>query len=282
MMGLEAASGTKGIVTDFSLEGVTIQGAGNAQLEINDTSATNSDSTAITAIIDPQSPIVQVKTESTDGSGAVNTLTDAGGGPFNYLYGASGNDTLNGSSDSDMLNGGPGVDQINGNAGNDLIVYDSANNDIIDGGAGIDTVRIDLGAVTLSLAGSGTQTSGAGDTMGPAQNVFVDLTGKAITNVEIFLITEEAGTSSLAVDPNDNVGTTIKLNAADVINYSPTDSLTILGSPGDILQLNQSSAWVASAPVVDAQNQTTVTWNTTIGPAATVVVDAQVTVQQVV
>jgi Ca2+-binding RTX toxin-like protein len=264
-------------VTDFSLEGVSIQAAGNAQLELDDTSNTSSDSTALTAVLNPQDPIVQAKTLSTDGDANVDTITDVAAGTVNYLYGASGNDTLNGSADSDMLNGGPGLDHINGNAGNDLIVYDSVNNDVINGGLGIDTLRIDDGALALSLLGSGTQTAGAGDTMGPGQNVTVNLTGKAITNMEVILITEEAGTSSSANDPNDNVGTKVVLNAADVFNYSATHDLTVLGSPGDILELNAAGGWSApSAPVTDSQNQTMITYTAVNG--AVLHVDQQVTV----
>jgi hypothetical protein len=271
LVGLEAASGTKAIVTDLSLEGVSIQAAGNAQLELNDTAATNSTSTAITAIIDPQTGIIQAKTESTDGTAAGTTIADPTAATVNYLYGAGGNDTLNGSSDADVLNGGPGTDQINGNAGNDLIVYDSL--DIMNGGTGIDTVRIDQGALELSL------NHASGDplnTLGPTDNVIVDLRGKSISNVEILLITEEAGASTNAVDPNDNVGTTVQLNAADVFAYSATHDMTVLGSNGDVLQLNLAGGWVQGAQTTDGQNQTTVLY--TAGNGATLHVDQQVQV----
>jgi Ca2+-binding RTX toxin-like protein len=115
---LEASSGTKAQITAFSLEGDTIQGSGNAALEINNTSATNSDSTAITAIINPSDPppaiVVQAKTVSTDGDATAQTLTDVASNTLNYYFGADGNDTLNGSSDNDVLNGGGGRDTING------------------------------------------------------------------------------------------------------------------------------------------------------------------------
>ncbi len=119
---LEHTSGSKAIITDFSLEGETIQGGGNAQLEINNTSSTSSTSTAITAIIDTETSVVQGKTVSVDGSGSNNTLTDTTPDTLHYLFGADGSDTLNGSSGSDVLNGGGGLDTLNGNGGNDILV----------------------------------------------------------------------------------------------------------------------------------------------------------------
>jgi len=266
---LEASSGTKAQITEFSLEGVTIQGSGNAALEINNTSATNSDSTAITAIINPSDPppatLVQAKTESTDGDVTGQIMTDAGGGMLNYLFGADGNDTLNGSGDNDVLNGGGGRDTINGGAGNDLIVYDSVNNDIIDGGAGFDILRIDDGALALSMAGS----SFDSNTFGPANNFLVNLSGRAISNIEAILITEEAGTSTPNVDPNDNVGTTLQITAADILSYAPADhQLWILGSPGDVVQLGSVNDWVDTDPNIQGVQGTS--WQGTGGQVFTV------------
>ena len=249
---LEASSGTKAIVTDFSLEGVLIQGSGNAQLELNDTSATNSTSTAITAIVNPDNVatptydgvLVQAKTESTDGDAAGTTITDSLASTFNYLYGAGGGDTLIGSGGSDILNGGPGLDTLNGNGGNDILVYDSVNNDYIDGGLGFDILRVDAGALQLSLAGS----SNPLNTL--TVNPIVDLTGKNIHNIEAILITEEAGASTLATDPNDDIGTTLILRAQDVLNFTDSnDTLHVMGSPGDKLDLHTADIWIQGATV---------------------------------
>ncbi len=255
---LEASAGTKAIVTDFTLEGVTIQGAGNAQLEKDNVISTTSDSTAITAIINPNpSPVlVQAKTESIDGDENVNNYTDASPTTLNYYFGADGNETLTGSAGDDVLNGGGGVDTLLGGAGNDMLIYDSDNNDVINGGSNSadtavadgfaqedwDILRIDQGALALSFAGSGVNSN----TLGPANNVIVNLSGKAISNIEMILITEEAGQSTTATDPNDDVGTTLQISAADIFNYTDTDKeLYILGSPGDVVQIS-GSGWVDS------------------------------------
>ena len=236
---LEASSGTKGIVTAFTLEGATIQGSGNAQLEKDNTSSTAADSMAITAVIDPGTVApFQAKIESTDGDVNANPLTDPTSGTLNYLFGADGTDTLTGSGDSDVLNGGAGLDELIGGVGNDILVFDNVNNDDIDGGAGFDLLRVDDGALALSLLGSATQTT-INNTLGPGNNVLVDVTGKTIAGIEGILITEEAGTSTTATDPNDNVGTTVQLNVQDVLDYTDAaDDLWVLGSPGDVLQLN--------------------------------------------
>jgi T1SS-143 domain-containing protein len=262
----EASSGTKAIITDFALEGVTIQGSGNAQLEKDNTSSTSSDSTAITAIINPQDPIVQAKAESIDGDGNNNALTDSSPTTLTYYFGADGTDTLTGNSGADVLNGGGGADIVNGMAGNDIIVYDAL--DTINGGSNPldsaandafiqedwDILRIDDGALSLSLAGS----SSNANTLGPGDNVTVNLVGKAISNIEIILITEEAGQSTTAVDPNDNVGTTLQITAADVFNYTDADhELFIVGSPGDVVNLGSAASWVDNDGVTPGVQGTT-------------------------
>ena len=185
---------------------------------------------------------------STDGSNTGNTLTDTAANTLNYYYGADGADTLNGSNDRDVLNGGGGVDNLNGGGGNDILIYDGANNDVINGGTGFDILRIDDGALQLSQAGSGL----SNNTLGPANNVLVNLTGKAITNIEAILITEEAGASTAGIDINDDVGTTLNITAADILAYSDTDTLWILGNPGDVVQLGSASDWIdkSAAPGV--------------------------------
>ena len=274
---VEASSGTKAIVTDFSLEGVLIQGSGNAQLQLDNTSATNSTSTAFTAVINPDDATtpaydglsVQGKLVSTDGDELTNTLNaDADLGTVNYLFGAGGDDTLTGSDGVEILNGGAGHDTLNGLGGNDILVYDnSLLGDTIDGGAGFDLLRIDDGALALSLAGS----SNPLNPLGAGDNVTVNLSGKDIHNIEGVLITEEAGASTSGVDPNDNVGTTLVITAQDVFSYTDADHvLYVMGNPGDKLDIDLGSGagqW-STTGVPDAQgfiaytatvNSTTVT-----------------------
>jgi hypothetical protein len=202
---------------------------------------------------------MQPKTTSTDGNQNNNNLSDTTSNTLNYYFGADGNDILLGSADDDVLNGGGGRDTLNGLAGNDMLVYDSANNDIIDGGSNPldsarndafnqedwDILRVNDGALALSIGGSGFDTN----ILGPANNVFVDLTAKAISNIEIILITEEAGTSTLEVNPNDDVGTTLRITADDIFHYTDADhELWILGSPGDIVQLDSGGGWIDADP----------------------------------
>jgi hypothetical protein len=293
---LEASAGTKAIVTDFSLEGVVIQDKGNAQLEKNNTSATNSDSTAITAVIDPDNSIVQEKTESTDGDATANDLIDGTSGTVNYLFGADGNDTLTGSSGTDVLNGGGGADTLLGGAGNDILVWDKTDismnggsnagdtAEVINSNDDWDILRIDDGALALSIAGS----ANIANTL--TSNVLVDLTGKTnISNIEIILITEEAGQSTTATDPNDDIGTTLKLNAADVLTYTDADnSLWVLGSPGDVLQLDAGGGWIDANPGVaglqgvaqpaDSQGQVFVKYTSSLNPTLSLYVESDVQV----
>jgi hypothetical protein len=208
----------------------------------------------------------------------------------NYLFGADGNDTLTGSAGTDVLNGGGGADTLFGNAGNDILVWDDANAlmdggsnagdtaGVIDGNDDWDILRIDDGALALSI--DNTLTS----------NVLVDLTGKTnISNIEILLITEEAGQSTTGADPNDDIGTTLKLNAADVLTYTDADnSLWVLGSPGDVLQLDTGGGWIDANPGVaglqgvaqpaDSQGQVFVKYTSSLDPTLSLYVESDVQV----
>jgi hypothetical protein len=223
---------------------VIIQGGGNSALEKNDNDKTTSDSTAIVAAINPSDPppgsLVQSTALSIDGDQNGNTLTDTTATTLSYYFGANGADTLTGSSGSDVLNGGGGIDTLNGGAGNDLLVYDNASIDVINGGGDFDILRVDDGALQLSQAGSSLDSN----TLNSTNNVLVSLSNKAISNIEAILITEEAGASTLGTDPNDDVGTTLRLTAADVLDYTDADhELWILGSPGDVVDLGPASDW---------------------------------------
>jgi Ca2+-binding RTX toxin-like protein len=183
--------------------------------------------------------LVQSKTLSTDGTQIADNLTDTTATTINYYYGADGNDTLTGGAGSDVLNGGAGQDTVNGGAGDDILVYDA--DDTFNGGDGWDILRIDQGALKLTQLGSGVDTN----TLGSSDNVVVDLTNKNISNIEIILITEEAGTSTAGIDNNDDVGTTLNITAADILDYASADhKMWILGSPGDVVQLGSAGDWI--------------------------------------
>ncbi|TNE94281.1 MAG: hypothetical protein EP324_02065, partial [Gammaproteobacteria bacterium] len=275
LVSLEAVSGTKAIVTDFSLEGVVFQTTGTTQLEKTETTGKHVAVTGSMTIDNAPTPD-QGFTNSTDGTAAGEILNDPTPASYNYLYGASGGDTLNGSSDADILNGGNGQDTINGNGGNDIIVFDNANNDIIDGGDGFDLLRVDDGALALSLLGSNDDANTING------NILVHLEGKNISNIEGILITEEAGTSTPEVDPNDDIGTTITLSAQDVLDYTDDgNTLYILGSPGDEVDLDLvGEGWTqVGTDNSDPDGQSFAIWQASVGTeVATLMVESDVSV----
>ncbi|MEK7391140.1 MAG: Calx-beta domain-containing protein, partial [Fibrobacterota bacterium] len=175
VVSLEAAQGgTKTLVTEFNLEGVTIDPHGGTfpiQVDGEATGPGGDDiPTAFTAIIKPEDYatagndglLVQTQTESLDGDASNNTLNDPSLTQVNFLAGDAGNDTLNGGSGIDILNGGAGNDTLNGGDGNDILVYGLG--DAIHGGSGFDILRID----------------GLPDGGGPAINI----SGKVIDGIE--------------------------------------------------------------------------------------------------
>jgi hypothetical protein len=235
--------GHKVIVTDFNLEGISIEeAAGNIQLEREGTS---NKPDGITAIIQPTggaNPVTDI--DSTDGDQNNNNITDAGGNIFNFLYGAEGIDTLTGSGDRDVLNGGAGADVLQAGAGNDILVYDRLDT-TIDGGSGFDILRIDDGALYNVGALQG------GFAVPGITNATVDLFGKPITNIEAILLTEEDQPDALLgttlTDGKGTVPTTDDgLTAADVIAFTggsinsetgTANTLFVIGSDGDTVEL---------------------------------------------
>jgi hypothetical protein len=238
----ETTSFTNIIVTDFSLEGTDLNapgGSDNWQLRYDDNQGNGGGSrdVAYSGVFQPSTKTeVETDQPSVDGDSKGNSLTDPNAGGksgVDFQFGAGGADTLTGSDDTDILNGGNGIDQVNGKGGNDILVYDAEDVStvvgkdagFIDGGTGIDVLRIDDGALDIFFNGT--------------KNPVVDLRGADIRNIEIIGITEEA------VSKVDN-GTTLKLNAADVVNFSGdalgADTLYIVGNKGDKLQISNADA----------------------------------------
>ena len=209
VVGLEAASTDKVILTDLTIEGVPLfgqatgSGGGTFQMQL-DNGGGGSLPTGLVALVQPNTPpATQALVASTDGSAGDDsggTMTDTTSSTVNYLYGADGNDTLNGSSGSEILNGGAGADSVLGGDGNDILVYDGADT-MLDGGLGIDVLRIDNGAMALFLDSTLNQAA-------------VNLTGNTtIHGMEVLLITDDAEGSA-------SKGTTLTLTAQDVLNFT--------------------------------------------------------------
>lgn len=78
------------------------------------------------------------------------------------VYGRAGHDLLQGGRDDDLLHGGLGADTLNGAAGNDTLIG-GRGNDVMRGGIGSDTADYSgHGSVTVDLAISARQHTGAG------------------------------------------------------------------------------------------------------------------------
>ena len=263
--------------TNLGVEGVTINApSGNIQLDYGLNGSTNM---GMTTVIQPSTMTSVTGTYSNDGSSGNNTLPDAGGGPFNMLYGYDGNDTLNGSSDADILIGGDGVDKLNGGGGDDILVYNkndaSAGTDI-DGGTGFDILRVDDGALYNTSLQGGPSTNLAGANPEDILSATVDLTASTvdISNIEAILLTEDAVSDSA-------LGTTLKISAQDVLDMSATDTLYVIGSAGDKVDLAGDAAnWTdTGANVTSPGGQVFSTWSATIaGGTATLYVDDNVVV----
>jgi hypothetical protein len=250
--------GHKIIVTDFTLEGVTLDvSGGNIQIEHEDSSGK---AMGVYAQMSPNAGGTVIVGESIDGDSGNNTVPGTTG--QNYLYGGSGNDTLNGGNEDDVLNGGVGNDTLNGDAGNDVLVWNgglqtaagnTALGDHYHGGEGFDLLRVDQGALYNSTIGNKANIDFFPD---QASDTTVDLRGAHIDGMEGILITEEAVISGANQSGTDALGTKILLNASDVFNFSETDTLYVIGSKGDSVDLDNLSGsnvgtanWVAGGDV---------------------------------
>jgi Ca2+-binding RTX toxin-like protein len=117
----------------------------------------------------------------------------------NKLTGNAGADILNGGGGNDTLDGGSGNDRLLGGDGNDSLVWGTG--DRIDGGAGTDTLKMTSGNLNLAT-----------------------LANDRILNVETINMT----------GGGNNI---LTLTGDDVLDMSSTDTLKILGNPGDVLNL---------------------------------------------
>ncbi|TXH31771.1 MAG: hypothetical protein E6Q98_26430, partial [Rhodospirillaceae bacterium] len=227
-----AVDGHAVLITDMTVEGVTVVGQGTVQLNHD---ASSNKPVAITDVISPDTGTDQTGgyINSTDGNGSI---TDTDASHHNYLYGGTSGDTVAAGSGGDILNGGAGIDTLTGGKGDDLLVYGPG--DHINGNDGFDILRIDQGA----LYNTG-KFQGGWSVEPDIKDATVDLTGADIKNIESILITEEA-------KPDSSLGTTLKLSAQDVFNFTDADhSLYIVGSQGDKLDFDQAN-WTNTGQIV--------------------------------
>jgi T1SS-143 domain-containing protein len=286
--------GHKIIVTDFNLEGVTLDvSGGNIQIEHEDNSGKPM---GVYAQMSPNDGGTVIVTDSIDGTSGNNAAHNGTTGQ-DYLYGGAGNDTLNGNNDDDVLNGGVGNDTLNGDAGNDVLVWngglqtDASNpalGDTYHGGAGFDLLRIDQGALFNSTISGKTSIDFFPD---QASDATVDLRGAHADGIEGLLLTEEAVLSGSSQSGSPALGTKVLLNASDVFNFSDNDTLYVIGSKGDVVDIDNatgtntgSATWSSGAEVTPvAGGITFVTWTGTFTDAGgshsvTLYVDKDVTV----
>ena len=134
-----------------------------------------------------------------------NDGTDAPQSPFvagnDRVYGGAGNDTLVTAGGNDTLDGGSGNDRLQAGRGNDTL-YWQASDSLVDGGSGTDSLRLKSGSLDLTAIGNA-----------------------IIKDVESVNMTG-AGNNRLT------------LRAQDILDLSSsTDSLTVLGSAGDSVNI---------------------------------------------
>lgn len=129
-----------------------------------------------------------------DGGAGNDTMW--GGGGTDTLIGGTGNDQLFGENGNDLLDGGGGVDRLSGGNGDDTLVWSGAAA-LLAGDAGTDTLRVGGGNINLgSLAGI----------------------ASGIERIDI---------------ATDTAANAVTLAAADVLNFSSTHTLAIVGTTGD-------------------------------------------------
>ncbi|MEZ5832039.1 MAG: VWA domain-containing protein [Dongiaceae bacterium] len=172
------------------------------------------------------------------------------------LTGGDGNDTLFGGNGDDVLNGGAGIDNLSGGTGNDVL--DGGNDsdkDVLNGGIGEDTL-IWRGPDDVYGGGADlfdAKTGAAGDVLDVSGTSSVDFTGiddSTIDDIE-------------TVRMNGGAGTSVTLNAADVVNdfeggsfdpggsgsggaYDNAPVLRVDGDGGDTLNLWGGGWFVAT------------------------------------
>ncbi len=149
------------------------------------------------------------------------------------IYGAAdaGDDIYFGSANDDSLIGNVGANRLIGKQGNDILIGNGGA-DVMRGGEGDDVLAIsDLNFAVVDGGSSGTDTLRF-DVALTAD--FTTISDNRMVDIEVIDLTQDGGNSS------------ITLNLTDVLNLSSSttiaNTLTILGSAGDQVELNDISA----------------------------------------
>lgn len=143
-----------------------------------------------------------------------------GGADNDALYGQEGNDTLLGGAGNDALLGGNGDDTLRGGIGIDAL-SGGAGDDLLDGGDDSDADILDGGIGQDTLIWRGTE-----DTYGGGADVFDAATGNggdaldasAAAGIDFTMIDDNAIQDIETIRMNGGAGTSIALDAADVIS----------------------------------------------------------------
>jgi Ca2+-binding RTX toxin-like protein len=164
-----------------------------------------------------------------------------GGADDDEAAGDNGNDVLFGDGGNDILEGEAGNDTLNGGDGDDILAGGTGGNDIITGGDGVDLVSYydATGALSISLAVAGAQTTGNGGT-------------DTLTGIEAI----EGGdyNDTLTGDGADNV--LAGGDGNDVLNGGAGADLMIGGLGSDSYTLDNFGDQIAEA--VNAGNDTVI------------------------
>ncbi len=163
------------------------------------------------------------------GHGGDDTISGASGDDL--LYGGDGDDALSGASGHDVLYGGAGDDTLSAAAGDDVL-YGGSGDDTLDGASGADQLYGGAGDDLLIWHGSNAVVDGGAglDTL-VAAGADIDLSafGGTLTSVEAIELS------------GDGTGTSVLLDAQDVLDMSSSDTLTIAGDVGD--SVDAGSGW---------------------------------------
>ncbi len=189
--------------------------------------------------------------------GFIGNLALTGFAGNDTITGATGNDTLSGGDGNDVLIGLAGNDTLDGGNGDDVLIGGTGD-DVLIGGSGNDTASYSDAAigVTVNLAATGAQTTGAGsDTLSGIEN----LTGSAFADV----LTGDAGANRLEGGAGND--TLSGGDGDDVLVGGAGDDTLVGGNGNDTAVYTDASAGVTIDLRVTGPQATSVGFDVLIG-----------------